>query len=231
MGLNVKRQSMNSGIYFVSCPTDKKICRNSTWSLTSNDLEMPPPNAQTGFSPSLPDPWSCAPASRFACDDRHTPINWTMLSPPASKFDHHPVLAKLRVITCGLWPCRATTDLPSCRFWLGELYLTPTAWFITSGNGEGGSEQIREGAQILKRPPTCIVERLLVMLRVDSRGKWMLWLWCRSRSEKIWCLAVRISLLMDKLNGQAKVFWFKTLYNKSVLFAPKSYLKVSYLWV
>lgn len=34
---------------------------------------MPPPNAQTGFSHSLPDPQLCEPLSRLACDDKHTP--------------------------------------------------------------------------------------------------------------------------------------------------------------
>jgi hypothetical protein len=36
---------------------------------------------------------------------------------------------------------------------------------------EGGSEQIREGAQISAKPPTHNVERFLSMLRFDSRGK------------------------------------------------------------
>jgi hypothetical protein len=37
--------------------------------------------------------------------------------------------------------------------------------------GKGGSEQIREGAQISEKPPTDHVERFLSMLRLDSRGK------------------------------------------------------------
>ena len=36
---------------------------------------------------------------------------------------------------------------------------------------EGGSEQIREGAQIPSRPPTDRVERFLSMLRFDSGGE------------------------------------------------------------
>ena len=36
---------------------------------------------------------------------------------------------------------------------------------------EGGSEQIREGAQISQKPPTDDVERFLSMLRFDSREK------------------------------------------------------------
>ena len=36
---------------------------------------------------------------------------------------------------------------------------------------EGGSEQIREGAQILMKPPTDHVERFLSMLRFDSGEK------------------------------------------------------------
>jgi hypothetical protein len=41
----------------------------------------------------------------------------------------------------------------------------------TSRNGKGGSEQIREGAQISGKPPTDDVERFLSMLRFDSREK------------------------------------------------------------
>jgi hypothetical protein len=41
----------------------------------------------------------------------------------------------------------------------------------TSRNGEGGSEQIREGAQIFRKPLTDDVERFLSMLRFDSREK------------------------------------------------------------
>jgi len=41
----------------------------------------------------------------------------------------------------------------------------------TRGNGEGGSEQIREGASISQRPPTDEVERFLFILRFDSREK------------------------------------------------------------
>ena len=36
---------------------------------------------------------------------------------------------------------------------------------------EGGSEQIREGAQISEKPPTDHIERFLFMLRFDPRGK------------------------------------------------------------
>jgi len=43
--------------------------------------------------------------------------------------------------------------------------------FSTPGNGDGGSEQIREGAQISGKPLTDHVERFLSMLRVDSGGK------------------------------------------------------------
>jgi hypothetical protein len=42
---------------------------------------------------------------------------------------------------------------------------------VSPGFREGGSEQIRAGAQISKKPPTGIVERFLSMLRLDSRGK------------------------------------------------------------
>ena len=42
---------------------------------------------------------------------------------------------------------------------------------IPPDSREGGSEQIREGAQISEKPPTHDVERFLSMLRFDSRGK------------------------------------------------------------
>ena len=49
------------------------------------------------------------------------------------------------------------------------------------------------------------------MLRFDSRGKvnakWMLWPSCRSRREWNWCWAVRIRLLIEMPNGQAKIFY------------------------
>lgn len=41
----------------------------------------------------------------------------------------------------------------------------------TPGNGEGGSEQVREGALICPKLPTDNVEWFLSMLRFDSRGK------------------------------------------------------------
>jgi hypothetical protein len=41
----------------------------------------------------------------------------------------------------------------------------------TPENGEGGSEQIREGASISQKPPTDDVEWFLPMLRFDSRRK------------------------------------------------------------
>ena len=42
---------------------------------------------------------------------------------------------------------------------------------FTSGNGEGGSEQISVGASISQKPPTDNVERFLSMLKFDSREK------------------------------------------------------------
>ena len=43
------------------------------------------------------------------------------------------------------------------------VYLRSLAQGLsTPGNGKGGSEQIREGAQILKKPPTGNVERFLL---------------------------------------------------------------------
>jgi len=41
----------------------------------------------------------------------------------------------------------------------------------TSGNGEGGSGQIREGASISQKPPTNNVERFLSLIGFDGRGK------------------------------------------------------------
>ena len=54
----------------------------------------------------------------------------------------------------------------------------------TSGNGEGGSEQIREGALVSQKPTTDAVERFLSMLRFDSRGKVNALTIRRARSEK-----------------------------------------------
>ena len=41
----------------------------------------------------------------------------------------------------------------------------------TPRNGKGGSEQIREGAQVCQKPPTDRVERFLSLLTFDSRAK------------------------------------------------------------
>ena len=52
------------------------------------------------------------------------------------------------------------------------VYLRSCVRGLSSpGNGKGGSEQIREGAQILKKPPTHNVVLFLSMLRIDSREK------------------------------------------------------------
>jgi hypothetical protein len=45
----------------------------------------------------------------------------------------------------------------------------------TPGNGKGGSEQIREGAQIPEKRPTPDVERFLSMLRRDLSEKVSAW--------------------------------------------------------
>ena len=58
-----------------------------------------------------------------------------------------------------------TIPRTSIRF----LKSKPFVLYFPSNSREGGSEQIREGAQISKKPLTDNAERFLSMLRFDSR--------------------------------------------------------------